>query len=92
MNLAEKLLSDDVLTVGHLAVEDHACERRDARIGLLGCANGIVCCEKDGTRSNIIRIGTRDAIELALRAMLTYIKESAADPNSRDVGKPRKGQ
>ena len=66
-------LNSDALTAAHLAVEDVLIERRDARIGLLGHANGLVVNEKDGTHSTVMRMGTREALEIGIAAYLKAV-------------------
>lgn len=64
------LLSDEALEIGRRAVEDELVELRDARIGQLR-NNGLVIKERDGSPSDIIRLGPEDALRIGLRAMLT---------------------
>jgi len=64
------LLSDEALEIGRRAVEDELVELRDARIGQLR-NNGLVVKERDGSPSDIIRLGPEDALRIGLRAMLT---------------------
>jgi len=64
------LLSDEALEIGRRAVEDELVELRDARIAQLR-NNGLVVKERDGSPSDIIRLGPEDALRIGLRAMLT---------------------
>lgn len=66
-------LNEDALTAAHLAVEDMLIELRDARIGVLGKGNGFVVCEKDGTPSSIMRLGTREGLRIAIQAYLEAV-------------------
>lgn len=66
-------LNQDALTAAHIAIEDYLIEMRDARVGVIGRANGFVVNEKDGTPSSIMRVGTRDGLEIAIKA---YLKAS----------------
>lgn len=50
-------------------LEDELIARRDARISVLGCGNGLVCRERDGRASSVIRMSTSEAIELILSAL-----------------------
>lgn len=67
----------DAMRAMHLAVEDELIEWRDARRSVLGPANGFVVKEYDGSPSNIIRLGTRDGLRIALRALADHIEASA---------------
>jgi hypothetical protein len=65
-------LDEDALTAAHLAVEDALVDFRDARISVLGPANGLVIRERDGSLSGVMRIGTRDALRIGIRAYLAH--------------------
>jgi len=56
----------------HIAVENTLIELRDAGIGVLGPANGFVVNWKDGTRSEIMRLGTRDGLDIGIKAYLAH--------------------
>lgn len=56
--------------IGRAAVEAQLIELRDARIGLIGRNNGLVVKEKDGSDSNMIRMGPEMALDTAIKAML----------------------
>ena len=62
-------ITEDDITAAHLAIEDELIDMRDHRIGVLGYANGMVVNERDGSPSSIMRLGTREAIKLALKAI-----------------------
>jgi hypothetical protein len=70
------MTSPEKLTAIHLAVEDELISMRDSRIQLLSngrfSANGLVVCEMDGSPSDVIRLGTRDAIKLILAESAKY--------------------
>jgi hypothetical protein len=66
----EVVLDEGALTVAHVAVEDVLVELRDARIGVLGPANGFVVREWDGTPSGVMRLGTRAGLRIAIEAYL----------------------
>jgi hypothetical protein len=63
-------LDEHALTAAHLAVEDALIDFRDSRIGILGCANGFVVNERDGTPSSIMRLGTREGLSIGIKAYL----------------------
>lgn len=63
----------------HLAVEDELIEMRDARISVIGPANGFVVREKDGTPSGIMRLGTRDGMRIGLLAALKALEIEVED-------------
>ena len=69
-------LDQEALTVAHLAVEDVLIDFRDSRIGVLGRANGFVINEPDGTPSPIMRLSTRDGLEIAIKAYLQALQET----------------
>jgi hypothetical protein len=58
------------LTAAHKAVEDVLVDLRDNGISTLECANGIVIRSRDGEPSPVIRIGTREALEIGIKAYL----------------------
>lgn len=68
-------LDSDALTAAHLAVEDVLIELRDARISVLGPANGLIVKERDGQHSPIMRMGTRHALGVGIAAYLKAINE-----------------
>lgn len=70
------MLNQEALTAAHLAVEDMLVELRDSRIGVLGKGNGFVICEKDGTPSSIMRMGTRHGLEIAIKKYLEITNEA----------------
>lgn len=73
---AQAELDSDALTVAHVAVEDVLIERRDRGIGVLGPANGLVVKERDGTPSPIMRMGTREALQIGITAYLSAARHS----------------
>jgi hypothetical protein len=60
------------LTEAHKAVEDVLIELRDLRVSVL-TANGFVVRESDGTESSIMRLGTREGLEIGIRAYLNAL-------------------
>jgi hypothetical protein len=63
-------LDEDALTAAHVAVEDVLIDLRDEGIGTLGCANGFVVNNRDGSPNPIVRLGTRDGLRIAIKAYL----------------------
>lgn len=63
-------VDEDALTLAHVAVEDELIEMRNAGISIIGPANGFVVREYDGTPSNIMRLGTRDGLRIAIKAYI----------------------
>jgi hypothetical protein len=82
-------LTLDPVTAAHLAVEDRLIELRDARISVLGPGNGLVIKERNGADSPIMRMGTREAVELALQSLRPRLERLPADgaTTSRDYGR-----
>ncbi len=78
--MAEELDSD-ALTQAHLAVENELIEWRDARRSMLGCANGFVVRERDGSESSIIRLGTRDGLRIGINAYLEALRQAIPTHN-----------
>lgn len=68
-------LADDpaLLEIGRKAVEDVLIEFRDDRISVAR-NNGLVCKEKNGTPSDVIRLGTEVALKIALKAIAEHLK------------------
>lgn len=63
-------INEDALTAAHKAVEDVLIELRDSQIGLFGPANGFVIRGHDGTPSEVMRLGTREGLRIAITAYL----------------------
>ena len=74
MQVEELLENNELLEVGRKAVEDVLIDMRDSRIAILGRGNGLVCREKDGTPSSLIRLGTEQALTIALEAIIRRIQ------------------
>lgn len=68
--IQDVLDNEDALEIGRKAVEDALLELRDARISMIGRGNGLVICEANGGGSAVIRLGTEDALRIALKAIL----------------------
>ena len=62
--------TDQELTAIHAHIENILVEMRDNRTSILGRANGLVVRERDGKPSQTIRIGTRQAVDIAVRKFL----------------------
>lgn len=71
------LANPDLITAAHIKIEDFLIEMRDSRIGVLNRANGFVVNEYDGTPSSIMRLGTRDGITMALKAIAEALEQEA---------------
>lgn len=64
-------LDRDALTAAHKAVEDALVDFRDRRISVFA-RNGLVILERDGTESPVMRLDTRDALDIGIRAYLEH--------------------
>lgn len=68
-NTLRKIADDpNLMFAAHLAIEDEAADRRDRMIQVMN-RNGIAIYTHDSQPSSIIRIGTREAVQIALRAI-----------------------
>lgn len=68
----------DLMKAAHIAIEDHLIMLRDSHM-MIGSsagmpANGFVVREKDGSFSEIIRLGTRPGVAMALEAIADHIE------------------
>jgi hypothetical protein len=70
-------IDEQALYLAHKAVEDALIAARDNRTSLPGWANGLVVREADGTDSGIIRLSTRNALQIGIR---TYLAALAHEP------------
>jgi hypothetical protein len=70
-------LNQDALTAAHLAVEDELVEMRDARMSVLGPANGLIIKERDGSWSDVMRMGTRDALQIGIATYLDAVEKAS---------------
>jgi hypothetical protein len=70
-------IADDpeLLEVARKKIEDVLIEFRDARLSMLLVGNGLVCREADGKESSIIRLSTRDGIQIALKAIADHLEQ-----------------
>lgn len=71
-------LDQDALTAAHVAIEDVLIEMRNARMFVIHPANGFVVKERDGTPSDVMRLGTRMGLSIAIKAYLTATSTKAA--------------
>ena len=65
-------LDEVALEAARRFVEDTLVWRRDARVFVLG-GNGLVIRERNGEESCIMRLSTRDALTLGIRAYLASL-------------------
>lgn len=72
--LENVIRNDELIEVGRKAVEDTLVGFRDSRISILGRGNGLVIREASGELSGVIRLGTPEAIQIALRAISAHLK------------------
>lgn len=85
--MTDKLLSEvtpEDVEAARVAIEDELVEMRDARMFTGPHANGLVVREKDGGDSSIIRLGTRQAIQAAVAAILKAPAPAGARSWTRD--------
>lgn len=68
--MTEPGLDQDALTAAHKAVEDVLVGLRDHGVSTLEVANGVVIRGRNGEASSAIRLGTREALEIGIRAYL----------------------
>lgn len=64
-----------LLEIARVAIEDALVELRDSRISALR-NNGLVIRERDGKDSDIIRMGSEDALKIGLRAIAEHLEKS----------------
>jgi hypothetical protein len=63
-----------LLEVGRQAVEAALLQYRDMRLSEFNRNNGLVCKEKDGADSHIIRFGPEEGIRLGLQAIAAHLE------------------
>jgi hypothetical protein len=68
-------IDETALTAAHLAIEDALVDLRDARVSVIGPANGFVIKERDGQLSDVMRLGTREGLRIAIKAYLDDINQ-----------------
>lgn len=76
----------ELLEIGRRAIEDALIEWRDSRLSQLGRANGLVCREKDGSPSSVIRFGPEHALRIGLSAIAGHLSEQEPKGELGDVG------
>ena len=79
--LAQLASDTALLEVARLAIEDVLIARRDARISTPLRGNGLVCREPNGQASSLIRMGSEEAVAIALEV----IAENLPDPEEKVV-------
>jgi hypothetical protein len=62
----------DALEVARQVIEDFLIEMRDCRTFILG-GNGFTVREKDGSESSIMRLSTRDGLQMGIQAYLAAL-------------------
>ena len=65
-------ISDDDVEAARKAIEGVLVELRDARVSLVGRGNGLCIRERDGTPSDVIRLGAEDAMRIGLKAIADH--------------------
>lgn len=73
-----RVMADDnelLWTVPRRAIEEALVDFRDSGISLLGRNNGLVIKYKDGSSSDIIRLGPEDAVRIGLIALADHIEK-----------------
>ena len=73
---------EEALSSACRAVESALVDMRDNRVSLLGAvgaASGLVVRESDGERSSVVRLTTRQALELGIRAYLEDLERRGGD-------------
>jgi hypothetical protein len=73
--MADIELNQGALTKACRVIEDRLSRMRDIRLSVIGPSHGFVINEKDGTSSNVMRIGTRDGLEIAIKAYLAALEK-----------------
>lgn len=58
-----------MLQAAHIKLEDQLIDMRDSQMSVFPAANGMVVREKDGSPSDVIRIPTAMAVQIALEAI-----------------------
>ena len=74
-SISKVIESEELLEVGRKAIEDVLIDFRDSRISHPNRGNGLVCCEKDGEPSSVIRLGPESGLKIALKAIVEHLKE-----------------
>lgn len=74
MDISDLIDNPELLEVARRAIEDTLIEFRDSRIAVLR-NNGLVCKEKDGSPSHIIRFGPETALNIGLKAVVAHLEK-----------------
>ncbi len=69
--------NEELLEIGRKAIEKTLIEWRDNRLSEFMRNNGLVCREKDGTASSIIRFGPETALSIGLKAIAKHLEQTA---------------
>ena len=68
--------NSELLEIARKAIENKLIEWRDDRLSEHLRANGLVCREKDGSESSIIRFGPETAMRIGLKAIADHILQN----------------
>jgi hypothetical protein len=75
-------LNPHALSVAHALVEDVLIEFRDSGLSMLTAANGFVVRSRDRTPSSLIRLGTREGLDIGIRAYQDAVAAGVDSPQS----------
>lgn len=75
MKITEIVKDRTLLEIARKAIEDQFIWFRDERLSSPLRNNGLVCKEKDGTPSDVIRFGPEDALIIGLKAIAKHLGE-----------------
>jgi hypothetical protein len=68
--VAKKIkLENEEWEIARKAIEDNLINFRDCRISMINQANGLVCREKNGQESSLIRLSIEDALRIGIGAI-----------------------
>lgn len=73
MKIEEIAEDENLLEIGRLAIENVLVELRDDRISQPR-NNGLVIKESDGTTSDIVRMGSEDALRIGFKAIAKHLE------------------
>lgn len=72
---------DELLEVARKAIEDVLIGFRDSGIGMVR-NNGLVCKYRDGSNSDIIRLGPEDGMQIGLKAIAEHLARGSGPADS----------
>ena len=75
-------LNPHALSAAHGVVEDILIDFRDSGLSMLTAANGLVVRSRDRTPSSIIRLGTRDGLDIGITAYQDALAAGVDSPES----------